>query len=139
MEDTLCIAAFIQCSLRLLYRLRVNNQRWRLYSPILLSENRWRAMRYSTDKGLIDLGRGRIMPFAQLMEELLELVREDAEALGCTKEVEHVRHILAHGTSAHHQLEAHAKAVADGATDEEALRAVVDYLIAETAVDTAPG
>ena len=94
-------------------------------------------MRYSTDKGLIDLGRGRIMPFAQLMEELLELIDEDAEALGCRPEVERVRHILAHGTSAHHQLRVHAQAVEDGASDEEALRAVVDYLIAETAVDTA--
>ena len=65
-------------------------------------------------------------------------VDEDAEALGCRPEVEHVRHILAHGTSAHHQLRVHAEAVADGASEEEALCAVVDYLIAETAVDTAP-
>lgn len=136
-NDALCMAALAVCVLRMLWRLRSGNQRWRIYSNFLLNENRWRAMRYSTDQGLIDLGRGRIMPFAQLMEELLEIIHEDAVALGCVKEIEHVRHILAHGTSAHHQLRVHADAVADGATEEEALRAVVDYLIAETATDTA--
>ncbi len=133
MEDALCLAALAVCSLRMLYRLRTNNQRWRLYSRLLLNENRWRAMRYSFDEGLIDLGRGRIMPFAHLFEELLEFIREDAEALGCVAEVEHVRTILAEGTSAHRQLRVYAAAVKAGATPEEATRAVVDHLIEETA------
>ncbi|MCY3731186.1 MAG: carboxylate-amine ligase, partial [Rhodospirillaceae bacterium] len=132
-DDALCIAALAVCSLRMLYRLRTNNQRWRIYSRILLSENRWRAMRYSFDQGLIDLGRGRIIPFAHLMEELLELIHEDAEALGCVREVEHVRTILANGTSAHRQLAVHAAAIQQGATAGEAARAVVDHLIEATA------
>jgi carboxylate-amine ligase len=135
-NDALCMAALVVCILRMLWRLRSGNQRWRMYSNFLLNENRWRAMRYSTDQGLIDLGRGRVIPFAQLMEELLEVIHEDAEALGCVKEIEHVRHILAHGTSAHHQLRVHDEARTAGASDEEALRAVVDYLIKETAADT---
>jgi carboxylate-amine ligase len=73
------------------------------------------------------------MPFPQLMEELLDLVRDDAEALGCVAEIEHVRSILAHGTSAHHQLAVFKAALADGASSEEATRAVVDHLIVETA------
>ncbi len=135
-NDALCLAALIVCTLRMLWRLRGANQRWRMYSRLLLNENRWRAMRYSTDQGLIDLGKGRIMPFPQLMEELLDLIREDAEVLGCVKEVARVRHILAHGTSAHHQVKVYKDAVAAGAGVDEALRAVVDYLIDETAVDT---
>ena len=133
MEDALCLAALAVCSLRMLYRLRTNNQRWRLYSRLLLNENRWRAMRYSFDEGLIDLGRGRIMPFAHLFEELLEFIREDAEALGCVAEVEHVRAILSEGTSAHRQLNVHNAAMKEGASPEEATRAVVDHLIEETA------
>lgn len=132
-EDALCLAALAVCSLRMLYRLRTNNQRWRLYSRLLLNENRWRAMRYSFDEGLIDLGRGRIMPFAHLFEELLEFIREDAEALGCVSEVEHVRTILSDGTSAHRQLAVHKAAMKAGASPEEAASAVVDHLIAETA------
>jgi len=135
-NDALCLAALVVCTLRMLWRLRRANQRWRMYSRLLINENRWRAMRYSIDQGLIDLGRGKIIPFAQLMEELLELIREDAEALGCVAEVQRVRHILAAGTSAHHQLRAYREALAAGADQQEALRAVVDYLIHESAVDT---
>ncbi len=57
----------------------------------------------------------------------------DAEALGCVDEVRHARRILVHGTSAHRQLQWHQQALADGATLEEAERAVVDELIAATA------
>ena len=137
-EDALCLAAMVCCILRLHYRLRLNNQRWREYSPMLIGENRWRAMRYSFDRGLIDLGRGRVIPFAQLLEELLDLIREDAEALGCVSQVEHTRTILARGTSAHRQLEVHGQALADGASSDEAYRAVVDHLIVETARGVAP-
>jgi carboxylate-amine ligase len=135
-NDALCLAALVVCTLRMLWRLRSGNKRWRMYSHLLINENRWRAMRYSTDQGLIDLGKGRIIPFPQLMEELLELVHEDAEALGCAQELQHVRHILAHGTSAHRQLRVQKEALASGATDEEALQAVVDHLIEATARDS---
>ena len=83
LEDALRLAALNQCLLRMLYRLRRANQRWRMYSHLLLGENRWRAMRYSYDAGLLDLGQQRIVPFAELLEELIALVHEDAEALGC--------------------------------------------------------
>ena len=53
------LAALNQCLLRMLYRLRRANQRWRMYSHLLLGENRWRAMRYSYDAGLLDLGQQR--------------------------------------------------------------------------------
>jgi carboxylate-amine ligase len=136
LEDALCLAALVACILRMLWRLRRANQRWRIYSQLLLNENRWRAMRYSTDEGLIDLGKGRIIPFPQLVEELLDLIAEDAVALDCADEVKHVHHILAHGTSAHRQLGVHAAALKAGASVEEAGRAVVDHLIEETAIGT---
>jgi len=133
MEDAVCLAALIVCVLRMLFRLRQNNGRWRIYSPLLISENRWRAMRYSFDRGLLDLGRGKVMPVPQLVEELLDLVRPDAEALCCVAEVEHMRAILARGTSAHRQLAARAAALERGMSERQAYAAVVDHLIAETA------
>ncbi len=133
MEDALSLAALNQCLLRMLHRLRGANQRWRMYSHLLLGENRWRAMRYSFDAGLLDLGKKRIVPFAELLEELIELVRDDAEALGCVAEIEGLRSILVRGTSAHRQIAVYEAAVASGAPDEDALRAVVDWLIEETA------
>jgi carboxylate-amine ligase len=117
----------------MLWRLRMRNQRWRLYTPMLIRENRWRAMRYSFDEGLIDLAKGEVVPFDVLLEELLSLIAEDARALGCEKEVKGVHDILTRGTSAHRQLKDYELERASGANNEEALKAVVDTLIADTA------
>jgi carboxylate-amine ligase len=90
-------------------------------------------MRYSFDRGLLDLGRGKVLPVPQLAEELIELLLPDAEALGCVAEIEHMRTILSRGTSAHRQLAVYAAAIEAGANDADAQRAVVDHLIATTA------
>ena len=123
----------VVCLTRMLYRLRQCNRSWRWYKNVLIAENRWRAMRYSFDEQLLDLARGELVPFAQIVEELIELVREDAEALGCLREVEHMRTILQRGTSAHRQIQAWEQARAAGASEREALIAVVDFLVRETA------
>ena len=135
LDDAACLAALTVCLMRMLYRLRKDNQRWRAYSRMLVSENRWRAMRYGPDEGLIDFGRGEVVPFATLLEELLELVEEDAAALGCVAEVAHARTILERGTSAHRQVRAYEQALGAGMSKQEALRAVVDRLIDETDPD----
>ena len=133
LDDAVTLAALLCCIMRMLYRLRLANQRWRTYTTMLVSENRWRAMRYSFDEGLIDFAKGAIVPFEELLEEILDLTADDAEALGCESEVAGVRDILSRGTSAHRQLKAHELAVAAGKSDEDALKAVVDTLIADTA------
>ena len=131
-EDSICIAAIYRCLLRMLWRLRRSNQRWRQYDRFMISENRWRASRYGIDEGLIDFGKAAIFPFAELLEELIELVREDAEFFGCVTEVEHAREILRRGTSAHKQIDVWQQARSSGKTDAEALHDVVDMLIEET-------
>ena len=133
LEDTITLAALLVCILRMLYRLGRNNQRWRIYSPMLIQENRWRAMRYSFNEGLVDLAKGEIVPFEELVEEILSLIAEDAQALGCETEVGGVRRILTRGTSAHRQLKDFEIERAAGRNEEEALKAVVDTLIADTA------
>jgi carboxylate-amine ligase len=132
-NDTIALTALTACILRMLYRLRQRNQRWRIYTPMLIKENRWRAMRYSFDEGLVDLARGEIVPFETLLDELLSLVWEDAKALGCQEEVGAVRNIYQRGTSAHRQLRDYELERAAGASQEDALKAVVDTLIADTA------
>ena len=133
LADSACLAALVQSLLRCLWRLRERNQQWRHYADLLVNENRWRAMRYGVEEGLLDLARGELLPFAVLLEELIELVREDARALGCLAEVEHARVILARGTSAQRQLAAYEAALAGGADEQAALVHVVDELVAETA------
>ncbi|MBT8107209.1 MAG: carboxylate-amine ligase [Gammaproteobacteria bacterium] len=132
-DDAIALAALLACMLRMLYRLRTRNQRWRIYTPMLIKENRWRAMRYSFDEGLIDLAKGQVVPFTDLLDELCSLIAEDARALGCEKEVKGVHDILTRGTSAHRQLRDYELERASGASAEEALKSVVDTLIADTA------
>ena len=132
-DDAICLAAINVSLLRMFYRLRCANQRWRSYPNLLIAENRWRAMRYSYDEKLLDLAKGELVDFRQLLEELIALVRVDAEALGCLQEVEHGRKLIERGTSAHRQVAIYEAARGRGASEREALKAVVDWLIKETA------
>jgi len=131
-EDGIAIASLYRCILRLLYRLRRQNQRWRHYPPFLIRENRWRAQRYGIEQGMVDFGKGAIVPFDTLLEELFELVADDAAYFGCTAEVAHARTILQRGTSADRQLARYEAVKALGGTEEAALIAVVDEIIEET-------
>jgi carboxylate-amine ligase len=131
-DDSVTIAALFVSVLSMLVRLRRENQRWRVYSNMLINENRWRAQRYGFSEGLVDFGRGEVVPYADLLEELLDLVRADAKERGCLAEIEAARDILRRGTSAHRQLAVYREAQAKGADEREALHAVVDWLIAET-------
>ncbi len=132
MEDTIALAAMYVCLMRMLWRLKLENRRWRSYANFLLSENLWRAERYGISGELMDFGKGVLVPFPDLLEELIQLVRPDAEALDCVEEIEHTRTICQRGTSADRQLAAYHRALEEGATTDEALKAVVDLLIADT-------
>jgi carboxylate-amine ligase len=133
MEDSLTIAALYVSLLRMLWRRRVENQRWRLYEPFLIEENVWRAQRYPlAELTLIDFGWNELRPYRDLMTELVELVLPDAEALGCADEVARVAEIIERGTSADAQRSAYDAAVDDGADHHGAQIAVVDGLIERT-------
>ena len=58
------------------FRLRHNNQRWRAYPTFLIRENRWRAQRYGVSDTMIDFGRGEMMPYVDLIDELIDHVME---------------------------------------------------------------
>ena len=132
LDDSIALASIYMSLLSMLYRRRTHNQRWRIYSRTLIDENTWRAQRYGVRGSMIDFGLSRLVPFEDLIEEIIELVREDAEELDCLAEVEHARTIVSRGTSAHRQLETYNKAIEAGASAEEATKEIVDWLIEET-------
>jgi carboxylate-amine ligase len=70
--------------------------------------------------------------FPDLLDELIALVADEAERLGCRAEVERARGIVTRGTSADRQVECFERLVAEGASREEALKGVVDHLVAQT-------
>jgi glutamate---cysteine ligase / carboxylate-amine ligase len=132
LDDATAIAALFQCIISMLVRLRKDNQRWRVYPVSLVNENRWLAQRYGITRGLVDLGKGALVPYIDLLDEILELVAEDADRLGCAAEIAHTRTIAERGTRATWQLDAFHSAKAEGVDNEQALKAVVDMLIART-------
>ncbi|MCA8868039.1 MAG: carboxylate-amine ligase [Rhodobacteraceae bacterium] len=131
LEDTLTIAALTQCLMRMLWRLRKMNQRWRIYDRFLIGENRWRAQRYGGSEGLIDFGAGGVIGFAELIDEMVELLAEDAHALGCEAEVARARSMATAGTSAERQRRVYQGTLRAGGDHRAGLRAVVDSLIGE--------
>ena len=131
-DDGITIAAIYACLLSMLQRLRRDNQRWRVYNNMLVYENRWLAQRHGIDKGMIDFGKAKIIPYDELLEEIIELTREDQERLDCVEEVANARNIIKRGTSAHRQIAIFSDAIANGKNQHDALNSVVDWLISET-------
>lgn len=134
-DDVAAIAAVYQSIISFLFRLRKNNQRWRVYPQTLILENRWQAQRHGARGKLIDHGRGELVPMPELMEELIEMVGEDAERLGCSGELARVRTIASSGNSADRQRANFKAAVDAGADPREACVAVVDGLIEEYSIN----
>lgn len=126
LDETLCIAALTQAWVAKLIKLRRQNLGFRKYSPKLIRENKWRAMRHGMDGRLIDFGKQEEVPERDLINEWLEFVDDVVDELGSRRECEYALRILDEGTSAHRQL-----AVYEETGD---LKAVVDNLATETAV-----
>lgn len=131
-DEALCVAAVIQSLVAKLLKLRASNQSWRLYRTEFIRENKWRASRYGIEGDLVDFGIEKAVPVVKLWEEILELVDDVLDELGTRKDVEHVRTILQHGTSADRQLATYYQALDDGCTEEQALQLVMDRVISET-------
>lgn len=131
-DDAASIAALTQSILHYLYRLHRKGKHLRVYPRFLVDQNRWRAMRYGFDEGLVDFDAAQVVPVADWLGEVVEMVRNDAEELGCSAELERALEIPIRGTSAHLQIDTYKRACREGKAPAEALRDVVDMLVEET-------
>jgi len=132
LDDAMTVTAIYQSLTRRLLRLKEDNMKWRVYPAFLISENRWMAQRHGVTGDLIDFGSGKAVPYADILEELIAWISEDADALGCLTEVENARNILKRGSSACRQLATYEQARTAGLRKRDAFNAVVDMLVAET-------
>jgi carboxylate-amine ligase len=132
LDDAMSIAAIYQSLTRRILRLKNSNMKWRVYPAFLIEENRWMAQRGGVAGKLIDFGTGKTAPFADLLGELIDWIEEDADALGCLAEVRHARNIVRGGSSACRQVETYQAEGRKGAKKRDALKCVVDQLVAET-------
>ncbi|MGB5371319.1 MAG: carboxylate-amine ligase [Flavobacteriaceae bacterium] len=124
-DEVVCVAALMQCIIAKLSKLHQKNQSFRGYRRILINENKWRAARWGIEAKLIDFGKEEEVPFATLMEELLEFIDDVVDDLGCRKEVNFVYEILEQGSGADRQLKVY--------EETKDLKEVVKYMVAETA------
>ena len=132
LEDTIAIAALYRCLVRCADRRPELNRGTTGTSRALVAENLWRAQRDGARAMLIDEAKGEAMPFADALDATLALVAEDAEELGCKAELGALRRIASEGTSADQQATVFARARQNGASEQEALGAVVDWLARTT-------
>lgn len=132
-DDAISVVALIQAIVAKLIRLRNQNMSWRIYRGVFINENKWRAVRYGIHGSLIDFGIESEVPMRQLAAELMELLDDVVDDLGSREEVSRAMQIFERGTSADRQLAVYYGALDEGKSSQEALFAVVDHLIAETA------
>jgi len=123
-DEVVCLAALYQAICAKLVKLRRGNLGFRTYLPMLIAENKWRAVRHGIEGKLVDFGRRAEVPVPQLVAELLEFVDDVVDELGSRTDVEYVHTILRDGTSADRQLAVYAQT--------GSLQAVVEHVVAET-------
>jgi carboxylate-amine ligase len=123
-DEAVCLAALILAIVAKLIKLRRSNESWRNYRHHLITENKWRAVRYGLDGQLIDFGKEQEVPMRFLAMELLDLLGDVLDELGIREEASYVHTILGEGTSADRQVKTFRRT--------QDLNAVVDQLIAET-------
>ena len=131
-DEAIAIAALVQAIVAKLIKLRNQNLSWRIYPNELIAENKWRAVRFGLDGKLVDYGKTEAVPMRLLAGELLDFVDDVVDELGSRDEINYVRTVLEQGTSSDRQLSVYESAKAEGASIQEALKAVVDHLRAET-------
>jgi carboxylate-amine ligase len=131
-EDSIAIAALFRSLARRLVRNPWRN--WDL-TPVmraLVVENKWRAQRYGVHGTFVNIDGEGAVSVADFLEQVIEDVSSDAEALGCADELRRCRSIVASGTSADAQLAVYEAQIQQGASRERALDAVSDWLVAAT-------
>ena len=125
MDHTVAVVALVQALMAKLYLMYRRNTSWRSYHRALIEENKWRALRYSTEAKMIDFGLEQEKPFAGLVDELIDFVKETTDIFGTGAHMNTIRDIVKGGTSAHRQIEVFEKSGQD-------LKAVCDWVMTET-------
>lgn len=138
LEDSLAIAALFRCLVRHLACDPSAETVAHPHARRIIDENRWRAKRDGLEANFIDDRDGSVAPACVWLDRLLALVREDARRLDAGRALSRLTSLIARGSSAHAQLDVYQHSRGQGASRDEALRAVVDWLVVRTRVQTDP-
>ena len=131
-DDVVAIAALYQALVRAVARRPDINDDTGPVDRGVCAENIWQVQQHGTEAQLIDARRGGTAPVSDHLDAVLDLVSEDADALGSSEWVKATRNILARGSSADRQLAIFRETKSTGSDDNAALLKVVRTLAEET-------
>jgi len=131
-EDSIAIAALYRTLARRLTRNPWQNWDLTAVTRAIVVENKWRAQRYGVHGTFVDISGNGAITVAEMLEQVIEDVERDAQALGCLKEVQHCLGIVGSGTSADAQLSVYEQAQGRSEDRTVALRAVTDWIAEAT-------
>ena len=138
-EDAIAIAALYACLIRRAATDIESGAAPANANREVVGEGRWLAQRYGTFAFLPEENVREDETVAELTEKLVEALRPHAKALGCEAHIAHAVEIAQRGSSAERQEDTYREAKLDGASEREALCAVVDQVRTETeAIETSP-
>src|ERR1043166_3052 len=132
LEDGVCIAALFRCLVRHLFNHPDLNADLSAVDRALAVENKWRAQRYGIKASFIERGSKAARTMRETVDDLLDRLHADAEALECVREISHARTILTRGSSAHQQVQVYSQARIAGRSRTKALKDLVDFLLRAT-------
>jgi carboxylate-amine ligase len=132
LEDALAIAALFRCLVRALDRDRALNAGFDRLGRAITQENKWHAQRYGIAATFVDPFARSPIGAGEWLDQVLDFIDEDVDALDCAAEIERLDGIVAEGTSADRQIDIFGKAKAAGRKGLTALKDVVDWAAAET-------
>ena len=128
LDDALAIAALYRCLVRHLCRRPFLNAGLDTVDRAIAVENKWRAQRYGVEASFVSPAGAVSM--TELLDDTLEKIAPDAEALECGDHVLHCRTIVRSGSSADAQLRMFAQE--NGADEHGHLDAVLRWIAASS-------
>ena len=132
LDDAVAVAALFRCLVRALDRDRALNAGFDRVGRAITQENKWHAQRYGIGATFVEPFSRSPLTLVQWLDQVIDFIAEDVDALGCAGEIRHLDAIATKGTSADRQIEIFGRAKAAGRRRLTALKEVVDWAAAET-------
>jgi carboxylate-amine ligase len=132
LDDTIALAALCQALIAKLTWLQRRHLAMHVLPRYFVEEHKWHASRYGLDARVFDFVQGRQLTMRESIGELLDLVDDVLDDLGCRREILYLRALLSSpaGTGADRQIHLYQQ------TGD--IAEVVDYLVEQTMRGIAP-
>ncbi|WP_029349625.1 carboxylate-amine ligase [Bosea sp. 117] len=127
-EDSIAIATLYRALVRHLVRNPKFNAGVDAVDRAIAAENKWRAQRYGIHGSFVDRAAKQAVPVSQAVETLIDMLADDARALGGLDHLRQLKAITHGGTSADMQIAVYQEAAHRTGNRGEALRAVKTWL-----------